>query len=110
MFVLPILTVETSGWLNSETSAFRVNLFKLLSSTVGRLEEYISETFRVKPFDWLQLVLFIWGYLATQMNSRNVESESYSDYFNPMPNVSNDTFQKKLQPDNRKEITGVMMQ
>ena len=37
----------------------------------------------------LQLVLFIAGYLFTQMNSRNVESEKYNDSFNPMPNISN---------------------
>ena len=35
-----------------------------------------------------QLALFIGGYLATQMNSTNVESESYSNYFNPMPDIS----------------------
>ena len=34
---------------NSETSSFRVNLFQLLYSTVGRLEELIVETLRVKP-------------------------------------------------------------
>ena len=45
-------------------------------------------------------MLFIGGYLATQMNSTNVESERYSDYFNPMPEINNDTFPKKLKPDN----------
>ena len=45
-------------------------------------------------------MLFIGGYLATQMNSTIVESERYSDYFNPMSDISNDTFQKKLKPDN----------
>jgi len=44
------------------------------------------------------------------MNSRNVESERYSDYFNPVPDISNDTFLKKLKPDNIKEIIGAMMQ
>ena len=39
--------VETSGWFNSENSAFRVNLFQLLLSTAGRLEEFIVDTFRV---------------------------------------------------------------
>ena len=34
------------------------------------------------------------------MNSTNVESESYSDYFNPMPDISDDTLPKKLKPDN----------
>jgi len=34
------------------------------------------------------------------MNSRNVELDRYSDYFNPMPDISNDTFLKKLKPDN----------
>ena len=34
------------------------------------------------------------------MNSTNVESERYSDYFNPMPEISNDIFPKKLEPDN----------
>ena len=34
------------------------------------------------------------------MNSTNVESESYSDYFNPMPDISNNNFSKKLKPDN----------
>ena len=53
---------------------------------------------------------FIWGYLATQMNSRNAESESYSDCFKPMPDISNDTFRKKLKPDNMKEVIGAMMQ
>ena len=40
------------------------------------------------------------GYLATQMNSTHVESERYSDFFNPIPDISNDTFPKKLKPDN----------
>ena len=77
---------------NSLTSAFRVNLFQLLYSTVGRLHGRVysanlhSETFRVTS------VLFIGRYLATQMNSTNVKSERYSDYFNPMPDISNDTF------------------
>jgi len=44
------------------------------------------------------------------MNSRNVEMERYSDYFNPMPDISNNTFPKKLKPDNMKEIIGAMMQ
>jgi len=44
------------------------------------------------------------------MNSRNVESERYSDYFSPMPDISNDTFLRKLKPDNIKEIIGAMMQ
>ena len=35
-----------------------------------------------------------------QMNSTNVESERYSDYFNPMPDLSDDTLPKKLKPDN----------
>ena len=47
----------------------------------------------------LQLALFIGGYLATQMNSTNVESERYSDYFSPMPGICNDTLPKKLKPD-----------
>ena len=29
VFVLPVFRVETSGWFNSATSAFRVNLFQL---------------------------------------------------------------------------------
>ena len=68
----------------------------------GRLEEFIVETFRVKPSEWLQLVHFIGGYLAyTDGNSKNVESERYSDYFNPMPDISNDILtEKKLKPDN----------
>ena len=51
LFVLPVFRVETLGWFtcNSETSAFRVSLCQLLYSTVGRLEEFIVETFRVKP-------------------------------------------------------------
>ena len=77
-----------------------MNLFQLLSSAVGRLEEFMVETFRVKAaFRVTQLVLLIiGGYLATQMNSTNVESERYSDYFNPVPRQ--DTFPKKLKPDN----------
>ena len=83
-----------------------MNLFQLLYSTVGRLhgrvysgnlhsETIVSrgdsstnygETFRVTS------VLFIGGYLATQINSTDVESERYSDYFNPVPDISNDTF------------------
>ena len=69
-----------------------MNLFQLLYRTVGRLQgrvysgNFHSETFRVTS------VLFIGGYLATQMNSTNVESERYSDYLNPVPDVSNDTF------------------
>jgi len=43
------------------------------------------------------------------MNSRNVESERYSDQFSPMPDISNNTFPKKLKPDNMKEIIGAMM-
>ena len=43
---------------------------------------------------------FYLGYLATQMNSTNVESERYSDYFNSMPHMSNDTFPKKLKSEN----------
>ena len=61
------------------------------------------EAFRVKPSEGLQSVLFIGGYLsllATKMNSTNVESERYSDYFNPMPDISNNNFSKKLKPDN----------
>jgi len=54
--------------------------------------------------------IYLPGYLATQMNLRNVESERYSDYFSPMPDISNDTFPKKLKPDNRKKIIGAMMQ
>ena len=34
------------------------------------------------------------------MNSTNVKSERYSDYFNPVPDISNDTFPKKLKLDN----------
>ena len=34
------------------------------------------------------------------MNSTNVELESYSDYFNPMADISNDTLPKKPKPDN----------
>ena len=37
--------------INSETSAFRVNLFQLLYCPVGRLEELIVENLRVKPSD-----------------------------------------------------------
>ena len=44
------------------------------------------------------------------MNSTNVESERCCDYFNPVPDVSNNTFLKKLKPDNMKEIIGTMMQ
>ena len=33
------------------------------------------------------------------MNSANVESERYSYYFNPMPDIINDTFPKKLKSD-----------
>ena len=44
------------------------------------------------------------------MNSTNMESERYSDYFNPMFDISNDTFLKKLKPDSMKEIIGAMMQ
>ena len=43
------------------------------------------------------------------MNSRNVESERYSDYVSPMPDISNDTFLKKLKPDNMKKIIGAMV-
>ena len=39
-----------------------------------------------------------------------MESERYSDYFNLMPDISNDNFSKKLKPDNMKEIIGAMMQ
>ena len=46
-----------------ETSAFRVKLFQLLYSIVGRLEEFIVETFRVKPSEWLYWRLFI--YIST---------------------------------------------
>ena len=53
---------------------------------------------------------YIGGYLATQMNSKKVESERYSDYFNPMPDISNDTFLKKVKADNLNEIIGDMMQ
>ena len=103
LFVLPVVRVETSCWFNGEVSAFRVNLFQLLYSAVGRLEGFIVEAFRVKPSEWLQSVLFIGGYLslpATKTNSTNVESERYSDYFNPMPHISNNNFSKKLKPDN----------
>ena len=48
-FALPVFKVETSGRFNSEASAFRVNLFQLFYGTVGRLEEFIVETLRVKP-------------------------------------------------------------
>ena len=46
------------------------------------------------------------------MNSRNVESEleKSSDFLNPMRDMSNDTFPKKVKPDNMKEIIGAMMQ
>ena len=33
-------------------------------------------------------------------DSTNVESKRYSDYFNPMPDISNNNFSKKLKPDN----------
>ena len=51
LFVLPVVTsrVETSCWFNGEASAFRVNLFQLLYSAVGRLQGFIVEAFRVKP-------------------------------------------------------------
>ena len=103
LFVLPVVRVETSWWFNGEASAFRVNLFQLLYSAVGRLEAFIVEAFRAKPSEWLPSLLFIGGYLslqATKMNSTNVESERYSDYFNPMPDISNNNFSKKLKPDN----------
>ena len=32
------------------------------------------------------------------MNSTNVELERYSDYLDPMPRISNDTFPKKVKP------------
>ena len=35
------------------------------------------------------------------MNSTNMESERYSDYSNPVPDIINDTFQKKLKSDNK---------
>ena len=37
------------------------------------------------------------------MNSRKVESERYTGYFLPMPDIRNDTFPKKLKLDNMKE-------
>ena len=43
------------------------------------------------------------------MNSTNVESERYSDYFNSRRNIIYDAFLKKLKPDNMKEIIGAMM-
>ena len=46
--MLPVFRVKTSGWFNSETSAFRVNLFQLLYSTVGRLEEFKVETYPIE--------------------------------------------------------------
>ena len=49
LFVLPVVRVETSCRFNGEASAFRVNLFQLLYSAVGRLEGFIVEAFRVKP-------------------------------------------------------------
>ena len=52
------------------TSAFRVNLFQLLYSTVGRMEEFIVEAFRVKPSERLQLVLFI-GRLFSYVDELN---------------------------------------
>ena len=67
--------------------------------TVGRLEEFAVGTFRVKPYEWLQLLLFIGGHLAKQMNSTNVESERYSDYFHPMPVITTIPSRKKLKPD-----------
>ena len=77
-----------------------VNLFQLLSGAVGQLEEFIVETFGVKHSEWFRSVLFIGGFLPTKTNSTNVESETYSDYFNPMSDISNDTFPKKLKPNN----------
>ena len=71
----------------------------MLYMTVGRLEEFAVGTFRVKPYEWLQLLLFIGGHLAKQMNSTNVESERYSDYFNPMPVITTIPSRKKLKPD-----------
>ena len=50
-----------------------------------------SETFRVTSVSACYLSL-----LATKMNSTNVESERYSDYFNPMSDISNNNFSKKL--------------
>ena len=35
--------------INGKASAFRINLFQLLYSAVGRLEGFIVEAFRVKP-------------------------------------------------------------
>ena len=49
LFVLPVVRVETSCRFNGEASAFRVNLFHLLYSAVGRLEGFIVEAFTVKP-------------------------------------------------------------
>ena len=43
------------------------------------------------------------------MNSTNMELEMYSEYFNPMPDKRNDTFTKKLKPDNMKEIIGCII-
>ena len=88
LFVVPVFRVETSCWFNGEASAFRVNLFQLLYSAVSRLEGLIVVAFNVKSSKWLQSVLFIGGslsLLATKMNSTNLKSERYSDYFNPMP-------------------------
>ena len=66
LFVLPVVNVrvETSCWFNGEASAFRVNLFQLLYSAVGRLEGFIMDAFGVKPSEWLQSVFFIGGYLS----------------------------------------------
>ena len=54
--MLPVFRVETSGLFNSETRAFRVNLFQLLYSTFGRLEEFIVEIFGVKPSEYMTSV------------------------------------------------------
>ena len=52
---------------------------------------------------------FLYGYgaplggpkrAAGPKKSTNVESESYSDYFNPMADISDDTLPKKLKADN----------
>ena len=49
--------------------------------------------------------------LATQVNYwTHVESERYSDYFNPRPDISNDTFPKKLKPGSMIEFIGAIMQ
>ena len=47
--------------------------------------------------------------LATKMNSTNVESERYSDYFNPMPDISNNNFSKKLKHDRNARLNSVLM-